>query len=313
MSDDALAASTAHFVKDMGVLLIGVDGELQWLDAETLEPRSDSFRPFPSPITRSIVIEDSLIGFWVEHDILAARMACIPLDRVFAQGVNKSTVRASMHPGSEYDGPVDVAGARWSHVLDAEPLGLTELAGGIAFALWKRGVYCIGLDAEEIWRRPQMGWMELEGIPRGEEISGMHEVGDELYLWSRAGGWARLSADEGETLEMGTIEAPASITDTFHSPEGGWLLCTNRGHLLRFKDPIGDEITVVDVGGPVSAALWDEEDRSWRMCGWREDLIWSDEGMMRFERDELGVQILQQGKNWQILENLGNWSEFKKK
>ncbi len=312
MSDDALAASTAHLVKDIGVLLVGVDGELQWLDAETLEPRSDSFRPFPSPITRSIVIEDALIGFWVEHDILAARMACLPLDGEFAQGVNKSSVRASMHSGSEYDGPVDVAGARWSHVLDAEPLGLTELAGDIAFALWKRGVYCISLDAAEKWRRPQIEWVELEGIPRGQEISGMHEVSGELYLWSRAGGWARISAEDGQTLELGTIEAPASITDTFHSSQGGWLLCTSRGHLLRFMDPEDDEVTMVDVGGPVSAAVWDEDIRAWRMCGWREDLIWSDEGMMRFERDELGVQILQQEGKWQILENLGKWSEFKK-
>ena len=156
-----------------------------------------------------------------------------------------------------------------------------------------------------------MEWKELLGIPRGEEISGMHEVDGELLLWSRAGGWARLSAKSGETLETGSIQAPASITNTFHSPEGGWLLCTNRGHLLRFKDPENDVVTVADVGGPVSAAIWDSDDHAWRMCGWREDLIWSDEGMVRFERDELGVQILQHGEKWQILENLGRWAEFK--
>ncbi len=310
MSDDTLAASTAHLVKDIGVLLIGVDGELQWLDAETLEPSSDLFRPFPSPITRSIVVEDALVGFWVEHDILAARMACLPLADEFSQGANKSTVRASMYPDPNYEGAIGVAGARWSHVLDAEPLGLTQLADNIAFALWKRGVYCIGIDAEERWRRPQMKWPELEGIPRGEEICGMHEVDGALFLWSRAGGWAKLSAEDGETLDIGNIDAPASITDTFHSEEGGWLLCTSRGHLLRFKNPKEDEVTLADIGGPVSAAAWDQQRKAWRMCGWREDLVWDDNGMSRFERDELGVQILQHGGTWKILENLGLWSEF---
>ena len=155
-----------------------------------------------------------------------------------------------------------------------------------------------------------MEWPELERIPRGEEICGMHEVDGVLFLWSRAGGWAKLSAEDGETLDIGNIEAPASITDTFHSEEGGWLLCTSRGHLLRFKNPKEDEVTLADIGGPVSAAAWDPQRKAWRMCGWREDLVWDDSGMSRFERDELGVQILQHGGTWKILENLGLWSEF---
>ena len=304
-----LPASNAHVVDGEKILLIGIDGELQWFDFDKLEPISEAKRPFPAPVSRSMIIEGHLMAFWVEHDILAARMASLDLSAEFSQGAHKSEVRAAMQPSPNRPPPVEVAGAKWSRILDAEPLGLCELEGRIAFVLWKRGIYCLSTDAEEYWRVGELNWSELEDLPRAQEVCGLHNVGGDLLAWSRGGGWARLSGTDGSTLEKGRIEIPASIIGTYYSPESGWLLGSNRGHLVRLKE-LGDEPVTIDVGGPISAALWDEEVSGWRICGWRENLLWNDTELKRSERDELCVQLLKHPTGWKVLENTGRWCDF---
>lgn len=303
-----IPASNAHVIEER-ILQIGVDGELQWIDFDQLSPIGDAKKPFPSPITRSMIIDGHLFAFWVEHDILAARMASINLSEEFVQGAHKSEVRAAMQPSPQRPPPVEVAGANWSRVLDAEPLGLCNLNGRIVFALWKRGIYCLGVNAEEFWRVGELNWPELESIPRGQEICGLHTTGDDLMIWSRGGGWAKLSGADGRIIEMGSINVPSSITGTYFSPDAGWLLASNRGHLVRIKE-VQDEPITIDVGGPISAAVWDEEISGWRICGWRENLIWNENELKRWDLDELCVQLIKHPSGWKVLENTGQWRDF---
>ena len=305
--DLSFAPVRIHQIDETRLLVVGCDGELQILSSNTLESESQAVRPFPSPLTKSIVRGEHLFAFWVEHDLLAARMACLDLSEDLIEGASKSMVRSTMNLGEH---ATAVAGAKWSQVLNAEPLAICADDGKINFALWKRGIYCITPNTNELWRQPVIEWDEIGDLPRGQELIALKSTGEEIIAWTRGGGWAVLDSEDGELKSQGAIEVPAALSGIYHSPKGGWLLCSTNGHIIRF-DELGGETIVIDVGGPVNYATWDESEDAWRLCGWREDLLWSSSGLQRSDRAELGIHTMLHNEKWVVLDNTGKWSNFK--
>ncbi len=186
------------------VLAVGVDGELVHLDCQTLQPSSEVAKPFPSGIQHSVVAEGKFIGTWTEYELQIARMAALSLSESFQEGVSRSELRLALRrTGSEIGSEIDernagdVAGAEWSHVLEAEPLCLTSNGERIAFCMYGRGIYCTSPDSEEFWRQPLVEWLDLNHLSDGSHIVCMTCGPDpqdpnieRILLWSPGGGWA---------------------------------------------------------------------------------------------------------------------------
>lgn len=284
-------------------LLIGVDGELVWLDEE-LKASGQVCSVFPTPITLATQCGDVMVGTWVDHGMMTARLAALDLTNVFAKGVSREELRRSFP--SQRGHSLHVSGADWSHSLDAEPMAICSEDDHIAFALWKRGVYCIRTDSSEIWRRENPTWEKLSNLPRGGEVVAMNMVDEGVILWSRGGGWVRFEIGDGEMTESGVLELPEPLDSVFHHAEGGWLLCA--GEIVARLSDLNANPILAKVSGAVGDAAWDEEILSWRLTGWREDIQLGDDAVKRTSRPDLGVRLILHEQRWLVLDNRGYWS-----
>ena len=55
-------------------------------------------------------------------------------------------------------------GATWAHVLDAEPLAMTNMDDGFVFVLWNRGAYAFNVNGVERWRAPPPAWPNYQNF-----------------------------------------------------------------------------------------------------------------------------------------------------
>ena len=298
------------------LLCESVDGELCWLDGSSLVPASEPKSPFPGRITHSIVTQKDgmpcYIGLWVERELRAARMALLDLDEELTAGAERQDLRKSER---EEPGGVQVAGALWSHPLEAEPLGLTHNDERIAFCMHRRGVYCIGFNSEEHWRIPLVGWPALAPVPDGSQVvclvsaPGPGDVAgiERLWAWSAGGGWAIHDWVNGELLDMGTLDLRERLESAWVSESGEWLLASTPERMARWTP--GEEPESVHITGPVHDAVCIAGD--WSCAGWREDLLWNRSGLSREERPEIGMVLLEQPDGLMLLDNIGQWSAFR--
>lgn len=283
-------------------LLIGADGRMVTLD-EDLEVAGEIARPFPTPLTKAAMIGSKLIGGWVDPEILVARLAAIDVEAGLEDGLDRADLRRMTNSRGEQP---EVAGSDWSHVLDAEPLAVCAVGGLIVFVLWKRGVYAIEPDSAEIWRSAQPSWPQQEGLPRSDEVVTITEIGDDCVIWGRGGGWSRQSMSDGSIVSTGVIGEAGPLSAVYHHPDGGWLLMSSDGHLVRC-DELGDEPRVARLKGAAGDAAWDEEEDCWRFTGWRQDGSWGTD-VRHSPRADLGVALTRRGEDWLVLDNRGNWS-----
>ena len=303
------------------VLAVGVDGELVHLDCQTLQPSSEVAKPFPSGIQHSVVAEGKFIGTWTEYDLQIARMAALSLSEPFQEGVSRSELRLALRrTGSEIGSEIDernagdVAGAEWSHVLEAEPLCLTSNGERIAFCMYGRGIYCTSPDSEEFWRQPLVEWLDLNHLSDGSHIVCMtcgpdpaDPTIERIWLWSAGGGWAYYSWENGDLMAQGTLGVEIVLESAWSNGLGEWLLSSPPQMVARWKP--GGEAEIATVQGPVNLARW--EDNGWSIAGWREDLRWDIQGLKSEPRREIGVAFYDHPKHGTlVLDNIGRWSKF---
>ena len=122
-------------VEDVYAIAIGVDGELCRLDNKW-QPIEEHARPFPMSIQDSIIVGEFLIATWIDRELLIAEwvvyLSMSRSRRVLNEVICELLVTLSKRFSR---------GATWAHVLDAEPLAMTNMDDGFVFVLWNRGLW----------------------------------------------------------------------------------------------------------------------------------------------------------------------------
>ena len=272
-----------------GHIFVDVDGGISKLGENNVH------HPFPTSMTNAVIIDDVLIGTWVDHELRLARMAAIDLNCDLQNGPKRGELRA--HGNSSHH---QVAGALWSHTVESEPLAICANDEMIVFALWKRGIYAIDKDANELWRIANPEFSEISKLPRGDEIVAI-TIDSTVNLWTRGGGCAKISCEDGSEIEKDYLEIIGNITQVFLGDIH--LLCTSEGEIWAYDGEKIQQIAIIDK--PIRDAVFDE---TWRFLTWEGDLIL--EPLEKKIRQELPVQLLKQDDDWMVIDNQGIISPF---
>lgn len=292
-----IRVNKAHEMDDGRIVAISTDGEIIVISAD-LNEFSMPKTPFPAMITHSEVIGNKLIATWLSHEFRQARMACLDVDKL-TDGISKAELRLSQTTNEI----PQVAGAEWSKSLNAEPLAICRIPEGVAFVLWKRGIYAITEDSVELWRSEHIGWGEK--LPRYDEVISVISDEDKLYIWSKGGGWKIISNIDGMEISKGKKEFDWTIKNVFsHGENRIFHLEDNRLLLLK-----GSELILeCSIKGPIGYTRFDTQTSSWRISGWRQEILISDNTQVTKENDEILVFNVKRGDHWLNLDNSGSWS-----
>lgn len=284
---------------EKGFIALGIDGEFLELDLD-LKPIGEPKRPFPSSIKDAVLVKDTLIATWIEHELMVARMAAFEVGNGFIDGPEKGDLRtrtsiaAALHP----------AGTVWSHVLDAEPLALGGSDEQFAFMLWKKGMYMMGMDAEEHWRKPEPQWKELERLPYAEVTIELTFDQNRLYVWSRGAGFIAYDSETGQQVDSGTVPVDGILTSVY-STDNQHLLCFEDGKVVWYAN--GEVRKQEQLNGAIQHALWNHEHQHWHIAGWREECVVSLEATKRSKLNEIPVQIMNHKKAVYVVLNNGRF------
>tara|TARA_Y100001980_G_C14548152_1_gene329175 strand:+ start:1876 stop:2733 length:858 start_codon:yes stop_codon:yes gene_type:complete len=276
------------FFKDDKNIIIDVDGNID-VDGHVA-------RPFPCSITNAEICSSGLIATWVDHDLRLARMAMLDIDESIKDGITKSDLRLMRNTS-------DVAGSKWSHAIDAEPLCMSVGENKIFFALWSRGIYCIDFEATEKWRIPLFENPD-KSPPRAKEITAISVLDDYAIVWSRDGTFKKINSESGDLELEGSIEVECDLESVFNYGEK-FLLSSKDGWVWEYEN---QQITVArKLRGTIQDAIFDGED--WRIICWRDDIMLRGESS---RRAELGVQIIMNNGAWSVMDNQGQISPHMK-
>jgi hypothetical protein len=282
-----------------GFLAVGIDGEFLHLDA-SLQPVGDVMKPFPMSVRHATITNGVLVGTWIDHELLMARMAGLDVSAPFKEGPERGKLRtrtsieAALHP----------AGAVWSHVLDAEPLALCGFETGFAFVLYRKGIYAMGKDAGEHWRVELPIWPELSKLPRASDIVTITHANAQLKVWSRGGGTQVYAVENGDLLSTSVFLYDGVLQHVYNHGDHELLVYDN-GSMLWLHQ--GNTVVEGKLGGPIQHAFWNEKEEAWRVAGWREELLLSHTGVQRSKMDEIPVHILWKNDQAYLLLNNGTW------
>ena len=210
-------------IDDGRKLIIGVNGEIQILDQE-LEILFEEKKPFPTSISHSSVSSETLFAFWIDLELMIARMAAFNLNEEISEGPSRSELRMALTQKKN----VIIKGANWSHILDSEPLSIVSNDEKVIFTTWKRGLYCIDHDSNELWRSAPLKWEST--IKESHFIISMHLTKNGLFVWSKGAEWILINVENGDLIEKGKIEFPHILENVFIHDEKT-LLCSNDGHM----------------------------------------------------------------------------------
>ena len=283
---------------DSATVVVGSLGELVRVDGMGA-PMHQPVTPFPASVTEGAVLDGIWVGTWVEHEMQQARMAALPLDGEWVTGAGRDALRQRAEPAG-----LMPSSSMWSRFLDAEPMAVSGVEGGLVFATLRRGIYKIGFDATELWRAPYPEWPQLSGLKPRDHMVSSNEVDGSVAIWSAAGGVCVLDIEDGSQVLSTTISLPDTLSGVRHSEDGGWLLLLNSGG-IALLDELGSEPSVIGTPGPVTDATC--EGGSWRWTGWRHDGVLSD-GVAHFAaRGQIGVGLLAD----RVLTNDGVWSDHR--
>ena len=283
---------------DSVTVVVGSLGELVRVDGMGA-PMHQPVTPFPASVTEGAVLDGIWVGAWVEHEMQQARMAALPLDGEWVTGAGRDALRQRAEPAG-----LMPSSSVWSRFLDAEPMAVSGVEGGLVFTTLRRGVYKIGLDATELWRTPYPEWAQLSRFKSRDHMVSSNEVDGGVAIWSAAGGACVLDIENGEQVLSTTVSLPDTLSGVRYSEDGGWLLLLNSGG-VALLDELGSEPSVIDTPGPVTDAAY--EGGSWRWTGWRHDGVLSDGVANCTARDQIGVGLLAD----RVLTNDGVWSNHK--
>ena len=285
---------------DKGYLVIGMDGEFLRLDDE-YQIIENAATPFPMRVSHAVHVGDYLFATWIDSELMLARMGSMNLNKAPEEGPKRAELRTSNGNASQYH----PKGNRWSHVLNAEPLALAANESALVFNLWKRGLYALDHDANELWRQQVPEWNYTKRRPRNEEILAIHLHEDELTITSRGGRAQRRSLSTGEVLEEYILNGPEAPLEHHFRHENQHLICSTQGELCWLED--NTVVQRIQLKGPVQGAIWDSYVRGWRLAGWREEVIISNQKIEQHACQEIPVHIQPVKGGAMILFNNGTW------
>ena len=284
-----------------GALVTGMEGEFLWLDAN-MQPTGSVTTPYPMRVRQASITNGHLYATWLDRELLMACMACLPVGTE-NNGPSRAELRTSIgapmthHP----------AGNGWAHSLDAEPMALRANADGVVFVLYRRGIYSIGLDANEHWRMASPTWTYPKKRPRNEEIIALHLDGDAFLVVSKGGRIQVRSLDNGQLTEEYVLEGIEGPVEHHFLHGIHHLACSTDGELVWVQD--GQPIRRVQLSGPVQHATWDEALTGWRIAGWREEIVLAHDRVERRETREIPVHVHPMGNHSLLLYNDGTWEQ----
>ena len=290
-----------HIVNhDEGMLVTGMDGEILWLDNE-LRQMGEISTPHPMRLHQAEIHNGHLYGTWLDRELLLAYMASMPVG-TSQNGPNRAELRTSINtPVTHHP-----AGNRWSHSLDAEPMALAVAEDAVVFVLYRRGLYSITDDADENWRMASPTWQYAKRRPRNEETVALHIAGKDIFLTSRGGRVQRRALETGHLIEefiLPDIEGP--IERVFYHGKHQ-LVSTTDGLLVWYHDQ--QAVQKLMLSGPVQKASWDTRADGWRIAGWREEVLLSQNRCERVATNEIPVHIQSVDGGALILFNDGTWA-----
>ena len=284
-----------------GYLAVGIDGEFQQLDAH-LAPIDDVRKPFPMGVRHTCMTNDVMVATWIDHELLMARMAAYDC----RQPVKNGPERGDLRTRRNIDAALHPVGSLWSHVLDAEPLALCGHENGFAFVLYNKGIYAMGKDAGEHWRVELPTWAELKKLPRANDIVSITHRKGQLKVWSRGGGTQSYDDASGDLIATSVFHYDAVLQQVYANGQHE-LLVYDEGSIVWLDD--GTTIVEGKLQGPVQHAFWIEDEKAWRVAGWREELLLSTQGVERIHMEEIPVHIMWKDQGAILLLNNGNWIE----
>lgn len=227
-------------------------------------------------------------------------MAAIPLNEDWADGPSREQLRISTR--STNGDFLKPAMSIWHRILDSEPMKIGVSGENIVFTT-VTGVYMIDPDANEIWRGMLPRWPDISSLFAFDQIVGIEEFPGGLSIWSRAGGVSVIDPSNGMEIFSRTIQFGDKISGVSYSEEGGWFVMLHEGS-IAVMDKIEGDFSTYKTGSPVLDAQFIEG--SWRWTGWRHDGSLTGQVVDIFERDSVGVSII----NGSVLTNDGSWSEL---
>ena len=286
---------------DNRILVIGMNGEIQILD-ENLIGEFEFKKPFPTSISISSVSKNILFACWIDLELMIARMASIDLNSEIKNGHSRADLRIKLESKKQ----PQVESSKWSHILDSEPLALISDDELIVFTSWKRGLYCVDHDSNEIWRIPEIKW--LKKLKNANVIVSIEITEKGILVWSKAAEWFLINKESGEIIKNGQIEFQ-NILEKIFVHEDKRLLCSPDGFVLWVDNLNPESMLDMKQKGPVHDAKWDLEKDCWRICQWRDDILWSRSEITKSSRDEIGKSVFKHKGIWMVLENSGNFSE----
>lgn len=287
---------------DDTVIVIGTSGELARLnlDYNNISPYS---KPFPTTIMSGILFDNIWIGIWIDRELQDARMAGMPLDINWENGIGRDVLRTS---SSISDLNIMPKNCKWQKILTAEPMALSKVGDNIVFATNNKGIYMINQEGEEIWRDHYPIWQGLGISSEMNPIVSIIGNGSDLVIWSAAGGMMVL--DKERTLKISKIfKLNDKISNVIFSKNGGWFIMMH-GKSIVILDDVDSEPYIIKTPGPVLDAFFESEKGIWRWTGWRHDgkLITKNNEFSFKERDNIGIHI----SNSKILTNDGVWEDY---
>jgi len=288
-------------LEDNRRLIIGMNGEIQIID-ENLIAEFEYKKPFPTSISISSVSKNKLFACWIDIELMIARMASIDLNSEIKNGLTRSELRKNLESKKQ----PHVESSNWSHILDAEPLAIISNSEFVIFTTWKRGVYCLDHDSNEIWRIPEIKWSK--NIKNANLVVSIEITNEGILVWSKAAEWALINEKTGEIIEMGQVDFQ-NILEKVFVYENKRLLCSPNGFVLWVEDLNSNDNLKMKQKGPIHDAKWDPEKECWRICQWREDILWSKSDIIKNTRKEIGKSIFKHNETWTVLENSGSFSK----
>ena len=280
-------------------VLSGTQGELVKINRQGVQ-LGPVVTPFPAPIIDSLILDQVWIGIWLDREFRQARMAALPIDKKWEDGSSREDLRTAINSLDGAD--VVPSNSLWHRVMDSEPMKIGKSGHNIVFATVS-GIYMIDSQANEVWRGLLPRWPSISNISSYDQIVGIVEFSGGVSIWSKAGGLSVLDPSNGLEIFSKVIDFGDSVTNVIFSDDGGWFVMLHEGS-IAIMDKIEDEHRIFRTGSPVL----DAEFRSghWRWTGWRQDGHLSSSGVEIYERENVGVGII----DGCILANDGSWSEW---
>ena len=283
------------------IIVIGTSGELAKLnfDYEYISPYS---KPFPTTIMSGVLFENIWIGIWIDRELQDARMAGIPLEINWENGIGRDILRTSAIGDSD----IRPKNSAWQKILTAEPMGLSKVGENIVFATKNKGIYMINQEGEEIWRDHYPVWRDVDISAEMNPIVSIIEDDSNIVIWSAAGGVMELNQERViQVSKIFTIKD--KISNVKFSKEGGWFIMMHGKSIAIIKD-INDDPFIIETPGPVLDAFFEPGKGAWKWTGWRHDgeMKIKDNDFSFKKRENIGIHI----SNSKILTNDGFWEDY---